>query len=739
MAKTFTEVYEELEHLDLTRDLESRYFHVSREDFSFHDLVGSEIQNRISDLDKTQLLDLYYFLMLTRGTDEAISKLCLQGIAFGKHLLSKGNEATAVGAAYALEKQDWMAPAIRDLGAFLVRGLTSYDMLAQACGRVTSPTKGRDASLHLGSRDSHIIGLISHLGTMPIVAIGCAFAQNYKNQNGIVLSFCGDGASSSGDVHEALNIASVLDLPFILVFENNQWAFGTPSQLQFKTPTLALRALGYGPNVEGYLVDGTNVLTVYGVVKLAIEKARKNFGKRPATISIIEAVSMRLAGHSFTDRVDYVPQEQFKKWEAKDPILNYRKFILDQKIADVSELEEKDEYVKKELEEATELVKKESQPKSTAQELEGSILVSTPSQSRILSEPISRGDFITYGQAIHCGINEEMARNSDVFIVGLDEGIKGGAFGITKDLLEKYDGIDWQKSWQHPEKFRQRRVIDVPLAESGYCGLAAGASLNGLRPIVGFQYADFSTEADKMLTNFFPTQAFRNLGRMPAVFRMPSGWTSNAGPFHSSNPESKFASVPGLKIVAPITAFDAKGLLKAAVRDGNPVIFLEYKAYYNYKPHQLPEELNLPVPEEDYIVPIGKARVIKTGKSMTVISYGSQLFRVLEAVHFIEKEDPNISIEVIDLRSIKPYDKECIQKSVEKTNRVLVTCEAQKTHCFGTEIVTYLTENVFYSLDAPVALVAALDTPVPFSPSLERVHLPITEKLIEAIRGLLKE
>ena len=279
-------------------------------------------------------------------------------------------------------------------------------------------------------------------------------------------------------------------------------------------------------------------------------------------------------------------------------------------------------------------------------------------------------------------------------------------------------------------------MIDAPLAESGFTGLALGAVLNGLRAVVEFQYADFASEAFKMIVNYAATQTVRRMGPVPIVFRLPSGWAPNTSIYHSVNPESWFASTPGLKIVAPITAYDAKGLLKAAIRDDNPVLFLEYKAHYRTAPARLPGELNLPVPGEDYVVPIGAARVVREGSDLTLISYGSQVMRAVAAADQVERED-GASIEIIDLRTLIPYDRDAVRQSVEKTSRALVTCEAPRTGSFGNTIVTDIVRSSFEHLDAPVTLVAAADTPVPFAPGLEAAHLPTAAKLVAAIRELL--
>lgn len=729
MDKNFTDIYREIEDIDPISGLDSQSLHVSAEGMAWKD---PPTVNSLG-ISRPQLRDLYYYMFLARKTDDELEKLMRKGLATGKHLSCTGNEATAVGAAYALGVNDWFAPAIRDLGAFLIRGISVYDIFAQACGKADSPTKGWDGSLHLGDRKSRIVGLISHLGTMTPVVSGCAFAMKYyKGIRGAVLAFSGDGATSSGDIHEALNIASVLELPLVLVVENNQWGFGTPVQLQFRCPTIAMRSYGYGRKVEGFWIDGTNVITVYGTVKEALRRAYKE-----NKITIIEAVSMRMKGHSLADPfTTYVPEEQLKAWEKKDPIKIFRSFLLEKDFFSEEEIQEIEQEALSETNDAALRVEKSPQPEANDNDIESQVFIESLKYSNELLVPPEKGRIITYHAAISEAIREEMERDPYIYVIGEDIGLSGGAFKITKGLSEHFDGIKWPESWNQIKTLHQRRVIDAPLAEAGFVGLALGSIFEGLIPIVEFQFADFSSEAFKMIVNYTATQTARGFGPLPIVFRMPSGWTSGTSAFHSVNPESWFASTPGLKIVAPITSFDAKGLLKASVRDGNPVLYLEYKGYYRINPEWLPSELNTPVPEKDYVVPIGKAKVLKEGTDLTVVSYGSQVFRALEAAHQIEKETGAL-IEVIDLRTIVPYDKECVFNSVKRTSKALVTCEAPRTGCFGQTVVADIQQNCFKYLDGPVALVAGADTLVPFAKTLEEAHLPTAKKLVVAIRELL--
>ena len=712
----------DLNDLDLTRDLEGRSLRVTVDGISWE-------SPRLPEMPAERYLEFYYHMALTRAVDREIVKLSRKGLAFGKHLMCTGNEASAVGATHALAQEDWITLGIRDLGAFVARGVDPARLLAQACGRTTGLTGGWDGSLHMGSREHRIVGLVSHLGTLTAIGTGCAFAEQYRETGNAVLSIVGEGSTSTGDVHEALNIAAVLRLPIVILIENNQWAFGTPTRLQYAVPTLALRALAYGSHVEGYCIDGTNVLRVYQTVHDALARARTS-----ETITIIESVSMRLEGHSLADPfTKYVPAAQLELWQRKDPIARFRALLLDTDRAESDELSMIDRRIADEVRAAS--IRAEAGELPDATNIESRVFVPSPAPP-VESIAEGKGTSIPYYKAIHDGLQDEMDRDPSVFLIGEDVGISDGAFKITAGLSTRYDNLDWNNYWDTTKRFAQRRVIDAPIAEAGFSGLALGAVLGGLRPIVEFQYADFASEAFKMIVNYAATQTVRGMGPVPIVFRLPSGWAPATSLYHSVNPESWFASTPGLKIVAPITAYDAKGLIKAAIRDNNPVLFLEYKAHYRTDPRRLALELNLAIPDRDYVVPIGVARVVREGSALSLITYGSQVLRALAAADQIRSED-GVSVEVIDLRTLVPCDYETITKSVEKTNRALVTCEAPRTGCFGNSLVTEIVRRSFDHIDAPVLLVAAADTPVPFAPALEEAHLPTTAKLVTAIRQTL--
>jgi pyruvate/2-oxoglutarate/acetoin dehydrogenase E1 component/TPP-dependent pyruvate/acetoin dehydrogenase alpha subunit len=718
------DVWREVEQVDVPADLEHRSLQLSSGGVTWRDAP------RIEDYPKPLVLKLYRDMALTRATDREIVSFTRKGLAFGKHLMCTGNEATAVGAATATRPSDWVSLAIRDLGAWIARGVSLEKLLAVPCGRVAGLTGGWDGSLHMGSLPDRTIGLVSHLGTFIPLSAGLAFAARYQSTDDVALVFSGDGATSTGDFHEGLNIASVMDLPLVILIENNQWAFGTPTRLQYAVPALIMRALAYGKTVEGQLVDGTNVLSVYETVQRAVERARAGDG-----ISIVETMSMRLEGHSIADPFStYVPAEQLAQWHEKDPIATFRARLLAAGLVTDAEIAETDAGVLEEVKQAG--LAAEQSPAATDDDIEARVFVSSSMPFPEQIDPPPDGAHVSYHQAIQDALREEMDRDPNLFIIGEDIGISNGAFKVTDGFSKRYDQIDWADYWKTTKPVRQRRVIDAPIGEAGFCGLALGAVTNGLRAVVEFQYADFASEAFKMIVNYAATQTPRGMGPLPIVFRMPAGWAPNTSIYHSVNPESWFTSTPGLKIVAPATAHDAKGLLKAAIHDDNPVLFLEYKWLYRIRPEKTPEALDLPIPADDYVVPIGKGRLVQTGQDLSVIAYGSQVWRAVEAVAQVERED-GVSIEVIDLRSVLPLDVELITQSVEKTSRAIVTCEAPRTGCFGQTIVGEIIRRSFDSLDAPVQLVAAADTPVPFAPALEAAHLPTVDKLVASIRETL--
>ena len=721
MISALADLYQELEQIDVTRDLEQKSLHVSASGLSW---VPVPV---IDGYSNDQLLRFYYHMSLTRATDLEIVKMSRKGIAQGKHLPCTGNEATAVGATSALREGDWTTLAIRDLAAFLVRGVPPSRAIAQACGRMEGLSGGWDGSLHMGHQPSRVVGLISHLGTLIPLGVGLSFGEKYKGTDNVALAFVGDGTTSTGDVHEALNMAATMHIPLVLVIENNQWAFGTPNRLEYATPTLSLRALGYGKNVEGYWIDGTNVLTVYDTVSRALARARGTHG-----VTIIEAASMRMDGHSLADPfTTYVPAEQLAIWKTKDPIATFRDRLVKQRIASVEELRDLDQRVADEVRAAA--IKTEQSPHPSAQnarDIEAHVFAPSPVHDRPLATPPPSGKTMTYHQAIREALMEELDRDPNVFMVGEDIGISNGAFKITEGFSKRYDNLDWNDAWKSKDApFEQRRIIDSPIAEAGYVGLALGAVLTGLRPIVEFQYADFASEAFKMIVNYAATQTVRGMGPVGIVFRFPSGWATNTSIYHSVNPESWFASTPGLKIVAPSTPFDARGLMAAAVADPDPVLYYEHIALY--RDPRIKQMLGEVAPAP---LPLGRAALRRHGEDLAIVSYGAYVHVALRVAEKLAAD--GIDATVLDLRSLVPLDRAAVLAVARHCHRVLIVHEDSRTGGIGESLAAVVQEQAFEWLDAPVRIVGALDTPVPYSPPLEEAYLPSDDQIERAARLL---
>ncbi len=608
-----------------------------------------------------------------------------------------GQEAVAVGVATALEPDDAILPMHRNLGVFTARGLSLTDLFRQLLGRDNSLTRGRDRSFHFGSPPHHIIGMISHLAAMLPVACGVGLAYRLRGERRVVAAFTGDGAASQGDVHESLNLAAVWKLPVIFCLENNQYALSTPFEQQCSVADLAGRAAGYG--IPGVVCDGNDVLAVRAAVREAAGRARGGDGP-----TLIEFKTFRVRGHEEASGTAYVPPEQIEEWKRKDPVDR----LADRVPPGERErlLHELDALVQRALEEALATPRPGSNP-----ERELSDVYVPPTAVSPLLEP---GQLSTstrelrYVDALREGMRQALTSHPRCLIMGQDVGHYGGVFKATEGLLEEFG----------PE-----RVRNTPLIESGAVGAALGLALEGFLPIVEMQFGDFISCAFNQIVNNLAKTRYRWGPGVGVVVRAPVGGGTGAGPFHSQNVEAYFANVAGLKIVAPSTPHDAKGLLLSAVADGNPVLFLEHKLLYR--------SLKGPVPVGVYGVPIGSARVVRPGSAATVVTYGVGVQWALEAV-----EQLGVEVEIVDLRTLLPWDRETVLGSVRKTGRCLVLHEAPLTGGFGGELAASIGQHAFEWLDAPVMRLGSLDTPVPFARELEEVF-SARRGLVDALRDLL--
>ena len=646
-----------------------------------------------------QLLDLLYHLQLPRAIENKMLNYLRQG-KISKWFSGIGQEAISVGATYALKETDIILPMHRNLGVFTTRGVDLKRLFCQLMGKKGGYTKGRDRSFHFGLLSKNIVGMISHLAAMLPVADGFALASNLKKEKKVILSFTGDGSTSEGDFHEAINLAAVWNLPVIFLIENNGYGLSTPSKEQFKCKNLSDKAIGYG--IKGLTIDGNNILEVYQTIKNVASEMRA--GKGPV---IIEAMTFRMRGHEEASGTDYISDKVFEKWQKKDPIAQFLKFLNKEKILTKSIENQILDKIEKKIDSAFEYALEAPVPTSN---IDREINDVYKDFDFIKTNPKDEGKELRYVDAISHTLNDIMKKNKNALLMGQDICEYGGVFKITKNFQND---------------FGKDRVKNTPIIESGILGASVGLALSGFIPIVEMQFADFVSCGFNQITNNIAKTHYRWGESLNILIRMPYGGGMGAGPFHSQSPESWFFHTPGLKIVAPSTPYDAKGLLNASFEDPNPVLFFEHKFIYR--------SIKEKVPSSHYNIEIGKGEIKKKGKDITIITYGMGVHWALEMSKKLESQ--NISIEVLDLRSLIPWDKDLVKKSISKTNKALILHEANLTGGVGAEISAFISEKCFKLLDAPVMRIGALDTPIPFSSQLEReVYLPINR-----IEGKIKE
>lgn len=689
------------------------------------------------------LTGLYSNMLLSRLIEEKMLVLLRQG-KVSKWFSGIGQEAVATGATLALEQDEWIMPLHRNLGVFVGRGMPLNRLIMQWQGNGDGYSKGRERSFHFGSREHAVCGMISHLGPQLAVAAGTALAHKLRKQPGISLAFTGEGATSEGDFHEALNIAAVWDLPVIFIIENNGYGLSTPVSEQYRCESLTDKARGYG--MEGIRIDGNNVLTVYDTVK----------GVREYCIShqkpyLIECMTFRMRGHEEASGTKYVPDHLFETWKEKDPVLCFESFLQEQQILDAAAIQLMRSQLHAQVEKAW-----------TAAASAGSLTANTANElADVYAKPVTVGEAIKNGDqhadpeeavpgtthdadipevpveesngadntkaitsiqqpggsrelrfvdAIREALYQSMEIHSGLILMGQDIAEYGGAFKITEGFADA---------------FGKERVRNTPLCESGVVGVALGLRLQGYKVMVEMQFADFVTAGFNQIVNNLAKLHYRWGEAAGVVIRMPTGGGIGAGPFHSQSNEAWFMQVPGLKVVYPSTPADAKGLLNAAINDPNPVLYFEHKALYR----SIREE----VPEAYYEIPIGEARVVLEGTDLSIVTYGMGVHWALE----FAGSRPDLSIHLLDLRTLLPLDYKAIQTATAQTGKVLVLHEATLTAGPGAEIAAWITEHCFHFLDAPVLRCASLDTPVPFNPELEKNFLA-KSRLKEYVDKLMK-
>jgi 2-oxoisovalerate dehydrogenase E1 component len=663
------------------------------------------------DLSNEQLIDLYKKLLWPRMIEEKMLVLLRQG-KISKWFSGIGQEAIAVGATMALEEDEWIMPLHRNLGVFTARNMPLNKLFKQWQGAQEGYSKGRERSFHFGNKEHHICGMISHLGPQLAIADGVALAYKLRKQNKVSLAFTGDGGTSEGDFHEALNVAAVWDLPVIFIIENNGYGLSTPVNEQYRCISLVDKAKGYG--MEGVAIDGNNILSVYDTIKGVRDYCIKH--QKPY---LIECLTFRMRGHEEASGTKYVPQDLFRLWEQKDPIKNYERYLIEEavmnemKVADIrNEFKEK---IENEL-----AIGFDTRPvvADTEEELEdvyASSIVNRQLSIRVIDNSESNSDIglptsdLRLIDAISQGLKQSMQQHPNLILMGQDIAEYGGAFKITEGFVQE---------------FGKERVRNTPLCESAIVGTALGLSLEGYKSMMEMQFADFVTVGFNQIVNNLAKIHYRWGQNADVVIRMPTGGGVGAGPFHSQSNEAWFTKVPGLKVVYPSTPIDAKGLLIAAINDPNPVMYFEHKALYR--------SVSGPVPEDYYEIEIGKARHVREGDEISIITYGA-------GVHWAEDyaaEHPEISIDILDLRTLAPLDYLSIREAVQRTGRVLILHEDTLIGGIGGEIAAWIAENCFSILDAPVIRCASMDTPVPFSIELEKFFLA-KERLAETIQKLL--
>lgn len=637
-------------------------------------------------LTNEQLIHFYKSILKPRMIEEKMLVLLRQG-KISKWFSGIGQEAIAVGATLALDHDEWIMPLHRNLGVFTTRDMPLHKLFKQWQGSKEGYSKGRERSFHFGSSEHHICGMISHLGPQLAIADGVALAHKLSNKGKISLAFSGDGGTSEGDFHEALNVAAVWDLPVIFLIENNGYGLSTPVNEQYRCERLVDKAKGYG--IEGVCIDGNNLLTVWDTIKGVREYCIKY--QKPY---LIECMTFRMRGHEEASGTKYVPKELFEIWALKDPVLQFEKYLVNENVLGYEEInkirEDIRDYIEKEL--AIGFADSPIVP-NTAEELQN---VYAPYTAEV-SEPLEEGDREwRFVDAISEGMMQAMDKHSNLILMGQDIAEYGGAFKVTEGFVEK---------------FGKERVRNTPLCESAIVGAALGLSLEGYKSMMEMQFADFVTVGFNQIVNNLAKLHYRWGKNADVVIRMPTGGGVGAGPFHSQSNEAWFVHTPGLKVVYPSTPFDAKGLLLSAFDDPNPVMFFEHKALYR--------SVSAFVPEAYYQVPIGVARQVQVGKDISIITYGAGVHWAMEAAEIF----PDLSFDIIDLRTLLPLDYEAIRASVKRTGRVLILHEDTLIGGIGGEIAAWISEYCFELLDAPIMRCASLDTPVPFSLELEKNFL----------------
>ncbi len=638
------------------------------------------------DFSNEQLLDLYSRILKPRLIEEKMLILLRQG-KVSKWFSGIGQEAISVGITAALDSDEYILPMHRNLGVFTGRAIPLHRLFSQWQGKKNGFTKGRDRSFHFGTQEYKIIGMISHLGPQLGVADGIALANKLKRNGKVTAVFTGEGATSEGDFHEALNIASVWDLPVLFVIENNGYGLSTPTNEQYRCENLADKGIGYG--MESHILDGNNILEVYTKIK----ELKTSLAENPRPV-LLEFKTFRMRGHEEASGTKYVPQELMDAWAVKDPVANYRNYLVASGVLSEEMDAEITAKIKAEIDENWAIT--QSQPDIEADLSEE---LNDVYQEYDFEDIKSNNDIenIRVVDAISQALKQSMKRHDNLVIMGQDIAEYGGAFKITEGFVEQ---------------FGKERVRNTPICESAVVSAAMGLSINGYKAIVEMQFADFVSSGFNPIVNLLAKQHYRWNEKADVVVRMPCGGGTQAGPFHSQTNEAWFTKTPGLKVVYPAFPYDVKGLLNTAINDPNPVLFFEHKQLYR--------SVYQDVPKDYYTIPLGKAALIKEGESVTIVSYGAGVHWALEVLN----SNPDIKADLIDLRTLQPLDVDAIYVSVKKTGKCIILQEDTLFGGIASDISALIMENCFEYLDAPVRRVGSIESPIPFVKPLEDQYLP---------------
>ncbi len=640
-----------------------------------------------SNLSKKDAINHYKSLFIPRAVEDRMLLALRQGV-ISKWFSSYGQEVVSVANTIAMHEDEWICTMHRNLGVFTSRNVPLLKLFSQFQGKATGFTKGRDRSFHFGSQEHKIFGMISHLGAQMGVADGLALARKLKNEKKCVLVFTGDGGASQGDFHEALNVASVWSLPVLFVIENNQWGLSTPSNEQFNFDSFTVKGDSFG--IEAYSVDGNDFAKTLEISKKLTSTIRKN--PRPI---ILECKTFRIRGHEEASGTKYYPDGLIDSWKLKDPILTFRQNLISNEILSQKEIDEIEKSINKNVLDNIQSALKEPNAEFNIENELRDVFDNNQYES---SDNKSAGNIknMRFIDAIHSGLEQALMEHDNLIFMGQDIANYGGVFKATDSFIER---------------FGKDRVMNTPLCESAIVGTGVGLSVMGMKTMIEMQFSDFVSEAMTQICNQAAKLYYRWGQNVDMVIRMPTGAGVNAGPFHSQSTESWFTRIPGLKVVYPSNAYDAKGLLLQAFEDPNPVLFFEHKALYRSQDNE--------VPEGYYTIPFGKANLLAKGEQITIVSYGLGIRWVQDWM----LKNPEVSVDLIDLRTFVPLDSDTIIDSVKKTGRCVIVQEDTFRGSIGNDISQIIQSKCFNYLDAPVKVAASIDTPIPFAAVLEKGYL----------------